>query len=142
MAGVVNDIEALEDFRAHLVRFNTDLAESFASIRGHWRELGDVWRDDMYALFGEALAEVTPGIELYLSATEGHEAHLAALIDQLQGYLETGYGAPRRDQRRDRAVPRREPGRETAGRETAGRETSGRETSGREETAGRGRGRA
>jgi len=132
MAGVVNDIEALEEFRAHLVRFNTDLAESFASIRGHWRELGDVWRDDMYALFGEALAEVTPGIELYLSATEGHEAHLAALIEQLHGYLETGYGATRRDQRRERAVPRREPG----------GETSGRETSGREETAGRGRGQA
>jgi hypothetical protein len=119
MAGVVNDIEALEEFRAHLVRFNTDLAESFATIRGHWRELGDVWRDDMYALFGEALAEVTPGIEFYLSATEGHEAHLAALIEQLHGYLETGYGVTRRDQRRDRAVPRREPGRETSRQEEA-----------------------
>jgi hypothetical protein len=47
----------------------------------------------MYRLFGEALEEVTPGIATYLSATEGHEAHLAALIERLSGYLETGAGA-------------------------------------------------
>ena len=93
MAGVVNDIEALAEFRAHLMRFNHDLAENFATIQGHWRELGEVWRDDMYRLFGEALEEVTPGIATYLSATEGHEAHLAALIERLSGYLETGAGA-------------------------------------------------
>ena len=92
MAGVVNDIEALAEFRSHLIQFNSDLAESFAAIKGHWRELGEVWRDDMYRLFGQALEEVTPGIELYLSATEGHEVHLALLIDQLSGYLEAGRG--------------------------------------------------
>ncbi len=93
MAGVINDIEALAEFRAHLMRFNHDLAENFATIQGHWRELGEVWRDDMYRLFGEALEEVTPGITQYLSATEGHEAHLAALIERLHGYFETGAGA-------------------------------------------------
>ena len=61
MAGVVNDIEALAEFRAHLMRFDHDLAENFATIQGHWRELGEIWRDDMYRLFGEALDEVTPG---------------------------------------------------------------------------------
>ena len=59
MAGVINDIEALAEFRAHLMRFNRDLAENFATIQGHWRELGEIWRDDMYRLFGEALDEVT-----------------------------------------------------------------------------------
>ncbi len=93
MAGVINDIEALAEFRAHLMRFNHDLAENFATIQSHWRELGEVWRDDMYRLFGEALEEVTPGITQYLSATEGHEAHLATLIERLRGYLETGSGA-------------------------------------------------
>ena len=93
MAGVVNDIEALAEFRAHLMRFNHDLAENFATIQTHWRELGEVWRDDMYRLFGEALEEVMPGIAQYLSATEGHEAHLAALIERLRDYLETGGGA-------------------------------------------------
>lgn len=92
MAGVINDIEALTEFRMHLMQFNKDLAENFGTIRGHWRELGEVWRDDMYRLFGEALEEVTPGIEFYLQATEGHEAHLAALIEQLQAYLDTGLG--------------------------------------------------
>ena len=93
MSGVINDVDALAEFRAHLMKFNGDLAENFATIRGHWRELGEVWRDDMYRLFGEALDEVTPGITLYLAATEGHEAHLAALIERLRGYLETGLGA-------------------------------------------------
>jgi hypothetical protein len=93
MAGVVNDIEALAEFRAHLMRFNHELAENFATIQTHWRELGEVWRDDMYRLFGEALEEVTPGITQYLAATEGHEAHLARLIERLSGYLETGAGA-------------------------------------------------
>jgi hypothetical protein len=92
LAGVINDIEALTEFRMHLMQFNKDLAENFSTIRGHWRELGEVWRDDMYRLFGEALEEVTPGIEFYLQATEGHEAHLAALIEQLQAYLDTGLG--------------------------------------------------
>ncbi len=93
MSGVINDIDALAEFRAHLMQFNRDLAENFATIRGHWRELGEVWRDDMYRLFGEALDEVTPGIRVYLSATEAHEAHLAALIERLREYLETGQGA-------------------------------------------------
>jgi hypothetical protein len=93
MSGVINDIDALAEFRAHLVQFNRDLTENFATIRGHWRELGDVWRDDMYRRFGEALDEVTPGLTAYLAATEDHEAHLAALIERLRDYLETGLGA-------------------------------------------------
>jgi hypothetical protein len=106
MAGVINDVEALTEFRIHLMQFNKDLAEGFATMRGHWRELGEVWRDDMYLQFGEALEEVTRGIELYLTATEGHEAHLAALIEQLQGYLDAGLGRPdtaRRAGRRDQS---------------------------------------
>jgi hypothetical protein len=100
VAGVINDVDALTEFRAHLLQFNKELAEGFATIRGHWRELGEVWRDDMYAQFGEALEEVTRGIEVYLSATEGHEAHLAALIEQLRGYLDIGYGVSRPDNAR------------------------------------------
>src|SRR6516165_1905383 len=60
MSGVINDIDALAEFRAHLMQFNRDLAENFSTIRGHWRELGEVWRDDMYRRFGEALDEGTP----------------------------------------------------------------------------------
>jgi hypothetical protein len=97
MAGVINDVDALTEFRAHLSQFNKELAEGFSTIRGHWRELGDVWRDDMYLQFGEALEEVSHGIEQYLTATEGHEAHLAALIEQLRGYLDAGYGLNRPD---------------------------------------------
>lgn len=86
----VSDIDALARFRAHLIEFNRELAESFARMRGHWHELGHVWRDDMYDSFGRALSEVTPGIDRYLAATEGHEAHLAALIERLRAVREVG----------------------------------------------------
>lgn len=92
MSKVDVDIEALEGFRAHLISFNKDLAESFASIRSHWHQVGDVWRDDMYRKFGDALEEVTPGIERYLAATDGHEAHLAGLIHRLREVIEYGGG--------------------------------------------------
>jgi hypothetical protein len=35
-------------------------------MRTHWRELGEVWLDDMYVRFSEALEEVTLGIDSYL----------------------------------------------------------------------------
>lgn len=100
MSGVINDIEALTEFRAHLLQFNNDLSESFMLLRSHWTELGEVWRDDMYRQFGEALEEVTPGIETYLSAAEDQQLHLAALIERLQAYLDTGIGMEERDQNR------------------------------------------
>jgi hypothetical protein len=100
LPGVINDIEALSEFRAHLTRFNTELAESFGLIRSHWTDLGEVWRDDMYREFGEALEEVIPGIEHYLAAAEGHQLHLAALIERLQAYLDAGIGTSQRDQNR------------------------------------------
>lgn len=86
----VKDIEALAQFRAHMIEFNRELAESFARMRGHWHELGHVWRDDMYQRFGDALAEVTPGVDRYLAATEGHEAYLAALIARLRDVRAVG----------------------------------------------------
>jgi hypothetical protein len=86
----VGDIEALVAFRSHLIQFNRELAESLARMRGHWRELGSVWRDDMYRRFGDALEEVTPGVDRYLAATDGHEAYLAALIERLRAVRELG----------------------------------------------------
>lgn len=126
MSGVINDIEALAEFRASLMRFNAELAESFGSIRTHWRDLGEVWRDDMYRRFGAALEEVMPGIEAYLRATEEHEAHLAVLIERLQAYLDAGVGIGA-DQRYD-------PGRRDNGRRDSGRlDANGREQARREQ---------
>lgn len=88
----VSDIEALAAFRSHLIEFNKDLAESFALIRTHWRELGEIWRDDMYRRFGEALEEVTPGVEKYLEATQGHETYLITLVERLRSVRELSAG--------------------------------------------------
>ncbi len=88
----ISDIEALAEFRAHLAEFNKSLAENFATMRTHWRELGEIWRDDMYRRFGEALEEVTPGVEKYLAATEAHEAYLLALVERLRAVRELSAG--------------------------------------------------
>lgn len=80
----VGDIQALNDFLARLVAFNRDLADGLANVRGHWSGVGHVWNDDMYRRFGDALSEVTPGIDHYLAATENHEAYLRELIHRLE----------------------------------------------------------
>jgi hypothetical protein len=46
----------------------------------------------MYRRFGEALEEVTPGVDSYLSATEGHEAYLLALVERLRAVRELSAG--------------------------------------------------
>jgi len=89
MTRVASDLEALIAFREHLIRFNRTVQEEFAAMRGHWQSLGDVWSDAKYAEFGAALEEVARGIERYLAATEGHEAHLLRLIETMRAYLDT-----------------------------------------------------
>jgi hypothetical protein len=81
---VVKRIDALREFRARLIKFNQGLADDFAAMERHWRDLHDIWHDDQYDQFGEALSEATPGISRYLTATEYHEAYLRRFIDQLQ----------------------------------------------------------
>lgn len=82
------DLEAMIAFREHLIRFNRTLAEEFASMQAHWRGLGEVWRDVKYHEFGQALEEAARGVNRYLAATEGHEAHLLGLIERLREFLE------------------------------------------------------
>jgi hypothetical protein len=89
MSKVASDLDSLITFREHLIRFNRTLAEEFSSMRGHWQGLGDVWNDAKYHEFGAALEEVARGIDRYLAATEGHEAHLLRLIESLRAFLDT-----------------------------------------------------
>ncbi len=89
MSKVASDLESLIEFRSHLIRFNRTLAEEFSAMRGHWQSLGDVWTDAKYHQFGAALEEVARGIDRYLAATEGHEAHLLRLIEIMRSYLDT-----------------------------------------------------
>lgn len=86
----IEDVVALEQFRSHLIDFNRELAESFARMRGHWRDLGSSWHDGMYERFGTALQEGSAGVDRYLAATEGHEAYLTELIARMNAVLELG----------------------------------------------------
>lgn len=81
------DLDRAIEFREHLIRFNRLLAEEFASMQAHWRDLGGVWTDVKYHEFGEALEEAARGVNRYLAATEGHETHLLGLIEIIKEYL-------------------------------------------------------
>ena len=89
----ISDIEALADFQITPDSSSTGIWRRASRLmRTHWRELGEIWRDDMYRRFGEALEEVTPGVEKYLAATEGHEAYLLALVERLRAVRELSAG--------------------------------------------------
>lgn len=86
------DLESLITFREHQIRFNRTLADEFSAMRSHWGGLGGVWTDAKYDEFGQALDEVSRGIDRYLAATDGHEAHLLRLIEAIKSFLDTrGY---------------------------------------------------
>ena len=89
MSQVTNDLDGLTDFRNHLIQFNNTLEDEFRSMRSHWQQLGDSWRDEKYNEFGRDLDEVSQGVERYLQTAEAHEAHLAVLIHKLEAYLKT-----------------------------------------------------
>ncbi len=92
MSRYAGDLESLVAFREHLLQFNRTLAEDFSTMRQRWAALGDVWTDEKYTEFGAALDDVAPGIERYLSATQGHEAHLYRLIQIIEDYSGTRPG--------------------------------------------------
>ena len=88
MSNVRADVEAMERFLGHLRNFDRELSDDFHAIYGHLRELGDAWSDGKYREFRDDLEEVATGVERYLAAAEGHEAHLIQLIERLKIYLE------------------------------------------------------
>ncbi len=85
-------IDSLDDlirFRDHLRSFNNKLGDDFGSIRSHWGDLGESWQDDRYTQFGQALGEITQGIERYLHSSDEYEQYLLTLIERLRVVLET-----------------------------------------------------
>jgi hypothetical protein len=82
------DVDALDEFRAHLMTFNRELGDGLASIRRHWSSLGSAWDDDMYRRLGDALSDVTPGIDRYLTEAGHHEDYLRELIARLRAALD------------------------------------------------------
>lgn len=89
MGTIQANVEQMEGFLDHLRRFDQLLDDEFRSMIGHWRDLGGVWTDAKYDEFGRDLEEVAHGVERYLAAADGHEDHLARLIQRLHDYIET-----------------------------------------------------
>lgn len=85
---VANDLEALIQFRNHLVDFNRTLQDEYARMNAHLHEIGGVWHDAMYDRLCDGLNEVNRGIERYLAATDEHETYLLGRIEALGEYLQ------------------------------------------------------
>ncbi len=88
MGGAQTDLQAMVDFRGHLMQFNKTLDDEYRSMVGAWKSLGDVWKDEKYREFGDALEEVGRGIDRYLASTQDHERHLLRLIEAIDQYLQ------------------------------------------------------
>jgi len=87
MSGINTDVEQMQAFLDHLRRFDQLLDDEFRSMIGHWRELGGAWTDAKYHELGRDLEDVARGVERYLAAADGHEAHLARLIERAHEFL-------------------------------------------------------
>jgi hypothetical protein len=88
MGSAQTDLQAMIDFRSHLMRFNKTLDDEYHGMAGAWKSLEGVWHDEKYRQFGDALGEVGRGIDAYLAATEDHERHLLRLIEAIDQYLQ------------------------------------------------------
>jgi len=86
---VTVDLDALIEFRSHLVSFNGTLHEEYSRMKNHWLAMNEVWSDAKYYEFGDALEEVAKGIERYLYVAPSHETHLLNLIERLRAVLDT-----------------------------------------------------
>ncbi len=86
MSRIDTDVEQMRRFLDHLRGFDQMLDEQFRSMIGHWRELGGAWTDAKYHELGRDLEEVAHGVERYLAAADGHEAHLARLIQHADDF--------------------------------------------------------
>lgn len=87
MTTVRNDLDSLASFRSHLLDFNRTLDEQFRSMFSHWQAMGEVWSDETYRQFGDALEEVASGVRRYLQMTEPHDAYLVGRIEALRQYF-------------------------------------------------------
>jgi hypothetical protein len=83
------DLDALIDFRNHLLAFNETLRDEYSRMKNHWLSMADYWHDAKYDEFGEALEDVNRGIERYLEITPDHETHLYNLIERVRAVLDT-----------------------------------------------------
>ncbi len=83
------DLDALIEFRAHLVTFNQLLSDEYRRMKNHWYNMNEVWSDAKYDEFGEALEDIAKGIDRYLQITPDHEQHLYNLIERIRAVLDT-----------------------------------------------------
>lgn len=83
------DLDALIDFRNHLLSFNETLRDEYSRMKNHWLSMADYWNDAKYDEFGAALEDINRGVERYLEITPDHETHLYNLIERLRAVLDT-----------------------------------------------------
>ena len=83
------DLDALIDFRSHLLAFNETLRDEYSRMKNHWLSMAELWDDAKYYEFGAALEDISRGIERYLYITPDHETHLFNLIERLRAVLDT-----------------------------------------------------
>lgn len=86
----IQDVEALDQFRMAFAQYRKELEEMSKLMCGNFKELGEVWRDQMYGKLKDSFEKIDPGITRYLEETEGTEQYLGELVQRMRAVLELG----------------------------------------------------
>jgi len=88
MVTVRADPEEIEKFVKELRRFNTELRNNRARIRGRYNRLGETWRDRKHERFTQEFDQTMRIIEQFLKMSEKHIPFLIEDAKRLRTYLE------------------------------------------------------
>ncbi len=84
----MQDPAQLRQFIATLQGYNDELSNRVSNLKGHWSELGGVWRDAKYQQFASEWEETVRLIENFLTEAPGYVSHLQTKLAQVEKYGE------------------------------------------------------
>ncbi len=83
---IVDPIE-LRRFASNLKKFNQELEERMASLRGQLQALGATWRDQEHKKFTDDFEQHTKIIAKYIETTNEHVPFLMRKAERIEEYL-------------------------------------------------------
>lgn len=81
-SSVIIDSNELRQFAAHLKRFNQELDASSKRLHGHFRQLGDTWRDPAYHKFSGEFDQILRNLERFRRISDEVVPHLLQKADR------------------------------------------------------------
>lgn len=88
MSQAIVDPVELRRFASNLKKFNQELEERMASLRGQLQALGATWRDQEHKKFTDDFEQHTKIIGKYIETTNEHVPFLMRKAERIEEYLQ------------------------------------------------------